>query len=215
MTRYVCYYRVSTQRQGQSGLGLEAQRASVLGFIGDGELIAEYTDIESGRRTDRPELAKALDHCRRTKSTLIIARLDRLARNVAFVAALMESDVEFVAVDMPTANRLTVHILAAVAEETARAISINTKAALAAAKARGVRLGNPNTTRALTAAHDVLKGNADDHARTVTPIIVEVRRAGITSLAGIAKALDARGIKTARGGRWTAQAVKNAMARTA
>src|SRR4051795_3734033 len=143
--KWVAYYRVSTQKQGASGLGLEAQREAVAGHLdgGNWQLAAEFTEIESGRKNDRPELAKALATCRRIGATLIIAKLDRLARNVAFVSNLMESGVEFVAVAFPTANRLTIHILAAVAEHEAAMTSTRTKAALAAAKARGTRFGNP------------------------------------------------------------------------
>src|SRR3954466_11391511 len=159
--KWVAYYRVSTAKQGASGLGLEAQREAVAGYLNGGnwQLAAEFTEVESGRKNDRPELAKALAMCRRIGATLIIAKLDRLARNVAFVSNLMESGVEFVAADFPQANRLTIHILAAVAEHEREMISARTKAALAAAKARGTwvskagrtvsRLGNPNGARAL------------------------------------------------------------------
>src|SRR5215207_6050100 len=140
--RFTAYLRVSTARQGQSGLGLEAQRQSVAEHVnGHGVLLAEYVEIESGRRSDRPQLSAALAHARATGATLIVAKLDRLARNVAFIAALMDAGVEFVACDMPMANRLTVHVLAAVAEHEAAMISARTKAALTAAKARGVKLG--------------------------------------------------------------------------
>src|SRR5215813_3990356 len=121
---YVAYYRVSTDRQGKSGLGLEAQQSAVLGFInGDAKLVETFTEVESGKRSDRPELTKAIEACRRHKAKLVIAKLDRLSRNLAFVATLMESGVEFVAVDNPTANKLTVHILAAVAEHEREKIS--------------------------------------------------------------------------------------------
>ena len=141
---FVAYYRVSTVRQGQSGLGLDAQRASVAAFVaGRGELVGEFVEVESGRKDDRPQLAAALDLCRRRRAVLVIAKLDRLARSVAFISNLMEGGAEFVACDMPEANRLTLHILAAVAEHEREMISTRTKAALAAAKARGVRLGNP------------------------------------------------------------------------
>ena len=133
---YVAYYRVSTERQGQSGLGLEAQRTAVDNYLNGGNwtLLDTFTEVESGRRNDRPELAKALDLCRRRKATLVIAKLDRLARNVAFIANLMEANVDLVAVDMPQANRLTLHIMAAMAEHEAQAVSQRTKAALQAAK---------------------------------------------------------------------------------
>src|SRR3954453_14212198 len=144
--KWVAYYRVSTQKQGASGLGLEGQREAVAGYLdgGNWQLAAEFTEVESGRRDDRPELAKALATCRRLGDHLIIATLDRVARNVPFVSNLMEASVEFVAVDFPTANRLTIHILAAVAEHEREMISTRTKAGLAAAKARGTKLGNPN-----------------------------------------------------------------------
>jgi DNA invertase Pin-like site-specific DNA recombinase len=142
--KFVAYYRVSTARQGRSGLGLAAQQAAVHEHLNGGKwrIVAEFTEVESGKRADnRPKLAEALAACRVHGATLIIAKLDRLARNVAFVSNLMEAGVDFEAVDFPAANRLTVHILAAVAEHEARMISERTKAALAAAKRRGVKLG--------------------------------------------------------------------------
>jgi DNA invertase Pin-like site-specific DNA recombinase len=143
--RFVAYYRVSTDKQGRSGLGLEAQREAVRSFLNGGNwsLADAVTEVESGKRNDRPELDRALGLCRLYGATLVVAKLDRLARNVAFISKLMESGVDFVAVDFPQANRLTVHILAAVAEHEAAMISQRTRAALAAAKARGVKLGNP------------------------------------------------------------------------
>ncbi len=153
MHDFVAYYRVSTDRQGQSGLGLNAQRAAVAGFVSARELVAEFTEVESGKRNDRPQLAMALNLCRRRRAMLVIAKLDRLARNGAFIANLMESGGEFTAVDMPSANKLTLHILAAVAEHEREMISARTKAALAAAKVRGVTLGRPDwETRHMHAA---------------------------------------------------------------
>ena len=145
MADFVAYYRVSTDRQGASGLGLEAQRQAVARHMASGDrLLAEFTVVESGRRdANCPQLHAALAQCRRRGATLLIARLDRLARNVAFIAGLMESGADFVAVDMPQANRLTIHILAAVAEHEREMISARTRAALAQARARGQRLGNP------------------------------------------------------------------------
>lgn len=138
MITFVAYYRVSTARQGQSGLGLDAQRTAISGFLQDhGELVAEFMEVGSGRKNDRPQLAAALDLCLRRRAVLVIAKLDRLARNVAFVARLMESGAEFVAVDNPHANKLMVHMLAAFAEHERDQISVRTVAALAAAKARG------------------------------------------------------------------------------
>jgi DNA invertase Pin-like site-specific DNA recombinase len=140
--KFVAYYRVSTAKQGRSGLGLEAQQEAVRSYLNGGawQLVAEVVEVESGKRNDRPKLAEALRLCRLHEATLIIAKLDRLARNVAFISNLMESGVEFTAVDFPQANRLTVHILAAVAEHEAAIISTRTKAALVAAKARGRNL---------------------------------------------------------------------------
>jgi DNA invertase Pin-like site-specific DNA recombinase len=145
MQKFVSYYRVSTSRQGRSGLGLEAQQAEVEAYVARevGELVAPpFIEVESGKCKSRPELSKAIAHARRHKAVLLVAKLDRLARNVAFLSSLMESRIDFRAVDNPHATRLTIHILAAVAEEEARATSVRTKAALAAAKARGVLLGS-------------------------------------------------------------------------
>ena len=149
--RFVAYYRVSTDRQGRSGLGLEAQQKAVTDYLNGGawELVGEFIEVESGKRADRPELVRAMEACRNHKARLVIAKLDRLSRNLAFVATLMESGVEFVAADMPFANKLTIHILAAVAEHEREAISERTKAALAAAKARGTRLGTPDPAGAV------------------------------------------------------------------
>ena len=144
--KFVAYYRVSTQKQGKSGLGLEAQRESVNSYLNGGKwsLVAEMVEIESGKKSsNRPKLAQALSLCRLHKAKLLVAKLDRLSGNVAFISALMESGVQFVAVDLPQANELTVHIMAAMAEYEAKAISARTKAALAAAKARGTVLGGP------------------------------------------------------------------------
>jgi DNA invertase Pin-like site-specific DNA recombinase len=212
--KFVAYYRVSTERQGQSGLGLEAQENAVLEYLNGGgwKLVDRFIEVESGKRNDRPELAKALAACRRLGATLVIAKLDRLARNVAFVANLMEAGVDFVACDFPQANRLTIHILAAVAEHEREMISQRTKAALAAAKARGVKLGNPNLTaearaKGTAAGHAARQRKAAARAADLQPIIVGIRATGATSLRAIAAELDARGIPAPRGGRWTATAV--------
>jgi DNA invertase Pin-like site-specific DNA recombinase len=229
--KFVSYLRVSTDKQGHSGLGIEAQRAAVTDYLNGGrwKLLQEYLEVESGKRSDRPQLQAALAHCRATGATLVVAKLDRLARNVAFISALMESGVEFVAVDMPMANRLTVHVLAAVAEHEREMISQRTKAALAAAKARGSwisksgrlvdRLGNPNGARALrgcgnVAATAALSASADAHAAQVRPVIEAVRGEGFSSLHAISDELNRRGILTARGGKWYATTVRNTLARS-
>ncbi len=215
--KFVAYYRVSTKRQGESGLGLEAQRKAVTDWLDGGrwKLVAEYTETESGKRNDRPELAKALAHCRKVKAKLVIAKLDRLARNVAFTSALMESGVEFVAVDMPHANKLTIHILAAVAEHEREMISERTRAALQAAKARGVVLGNPRLDKARVKSAPVLRKQADQFASNVAPLIREIQKNGVDSLRGIARALNARGIKTRRDREWTPVQVKAVLQRAA
>jgi DNA invertase Pin-like site-specific DNA recombinase len=221
--KFIAYHRVSTARQGRSGLGLEAQQEAIRTFLngGDWQLLAEVVEVESGTRSDRPKLAEALKLCRLHKATLVIAKLDRLARNVAFISSLMESGVEFVAVDFPQANRLTVHILAAVAEHEAKAISERTKAALAAAKARGVKLGNAKGVGAvMTEAHRVKaaaakKAKADERASLLSDILAEIQTAGATSLREIAAALNERGIPTARGGSWSAVQVQRVMQRMA
>jgi DNA invertase Pin-like site-specific DNA recombinase len=169
-SRFVAYYRVSTERQGRSGLGLEAQKAAVRDYLNGGnwKIVAEFVEGESGKRSDRPQLAAALAACTLRGAKLIIAKLDRLARNVAFVSNLMEAGVDFIAVDFPTANRLTVHILAAVAEHEAKMVSERTKAALAAAKARGRKLGGyrgvPLTPEARQAGCERRTAIADNRA---------------------------------------------------
>lgn len=215
MERFVAYYRVSTEQQGRSGLGLEAQRAAVLAFVGARELVAEHTDIESGKHAERPALKRALAEARRADATLVIAKLDRLARNVAFIANLMESGVRFVAVDMPQANPLTLHVMAAFAQHEREAISQRTKAALAAAKERGTRLGNPTPKPSLTRGKVTLKAKADAFADTMLPLIRKVQADGAASLRDIARALNERNIRTARGCEWTGASVRNVLVRIA
>lgn len=214
---FVAYYRVSTDKQGRSGLGLDAQRKAVADFVAvsAGLLAAEFTEIESGKRNDRPQLAQALAACRKHKAVLCIAKLDRLARNVAFIANLMESGVDFVACDMPNANKLTIHVMAAMAEYEREAISSRTKAALAAARARGVRLGGPDPEGAGAIGRESQRLRADQFAANVAPVIAEIRRAGADTLAKIAASLNARGIRTARGGQWFPTTVLNVLARVA
>ncbi len=216
--RFVSYLRVSTARQGTSGLGLEAQRAAVTGYLngGDWMLLQEVLEVESGKRNDRPALADALRLCRKHRATLVIAKLDRLARNVVFISNLMESGVEFVAVDMPQANRFVVHILAAVAEHEAEAISKRTKAALAAAKARGTRLGGQRVSAERfaeigSAARQVRTEKADTRAAELLPVIRNIQAEGAQSLRQIAAGLNERNIATVRGGEWSAVQVQRVM----
>jgi DNA invertase Pin-like site-specific DNA recombinase len=213
--KFIAYYRVSTDRQGRSGLGLDAQRKAVTGYLkgGSWELIGEFTEIESGKHSERPELAKALAKCRKQRARLVIAKLDRLSRNLAFIATLMESGVEFIAVDNPAANKLTVHILAAVAQHEREMISERTKAALAAAKARGKRLGTPDPRGAVRRMVKARQANADRFATNVLPMIRAVQAMGLTSHAAIAVELNARKVPTARGKEWTHVQVGAVLAR--
>lgn len=218
--RFVSYYRVSTQAQGASGLGLDAQREAVARHVraAGGIIVAEFQEIESGKKNDRPEIAAALAACRLRRACLVIAKLDRLARNVHFIANLMESGVDFVACDNPHATRLTIHILAAVAEHEREMISQRTIAALAAAKARGVRLGNPHLRpgdrRAAWGARKARTAAANAHAADCMPYIAAARRAGCRSLGELAQALTARGILTAAGGKeWRPSGVARVIVR--
>ncbi len=215
LQQYVAYYRVSTQEQGKSGLGLEAQRLAVASYLhsGSGTLIAEYTDIESGKVDDRPELARALAHTKKVKGTLVIAKLDRLSRKVSFVSSMMDAGVKFVAVDNPSANELTIHILAAVAQAERKAIGERTKAALAAAKLRGRVLGNPRLGDARPLALKAVNERAKSFAANLLPTILHLRAAGCHSLRSIADALNARGVATPRGSSWTPMAVSRVLSR--
>ena len=211
--KIVSYVRVSTKNQGSSGLGLEAQRTAVEAYAKQqrAKVLAEYREVETGKRKDRPELEKALAHCRRSKAVLVVAKLDRLARNVAFTSALMDSGVDFVCCDNPTANRLTIHILAAVAEHEAEAISERTRDALAAAKARGVKLGSDRpghwngrehlrlaaTKKAAKAAGEAHRKKADEAYSDLYPIVSTLRARGLT-LRQIADNLNAMGHTTRR-----------------
>lgn len=215
--KYVAYYRVSTVKQGKSGLGLEAQKEAVQRYLNGGRwrMVGEFTEVESGKRKDRPSLTEALALCRLHDATLVIAKLDRLARNVLFTATLMESGVKFTAVDFPDANNLTVHIIAAVAEHEAAMVSARTKAALAAAKARGKVLGCGNDriakqarrgarASAIRRAALAEKKNAD-----LRPVIARIRASGATSLRQIADKLNAEEIPTPRNGlKWHANSVR-------
>ena len=217
--RFISYLRVSTQRQGKSGLGLEAQREAVTSYLNGGtwSLVQEVVEVESGKRNDRPALANALSLCRIHGAKLLVAKLDRLARNVAFISALMEAGVEFEAVDLPQANRLTVHIMAAMAEHEAGAISVRTKAALAAAKARGTKLGGYRWDISTVASKGNLESvkarsaKAAKRAGDLLPMIEDLKANGAASLHKMAAGLNERGIKTARGGEWSAVQVQRVL----
>ena len=209
MTDYIAYYRVSTSAQGRSGLGLEAQQEAAKRFVGENDqIISTFVEVESGRNCSRPQLAAALAECRRRRATLLIAKLDRLSRNVRFIAELLESDVQITAVDMPNADRFTLHIMSAVAEQEARAISARTKAALAAARARGTRLGgsyrftDAQRARGAAAGNAVRAGAAKARAVGIMPVIEEARQAGAQTLQELADRLNAAGIPTAKGAAW-------------
>ena len=203
--RFVAYYRVSTDRQGQSGLGLEAQRAAVMSYLngGDWKLVAEFTEVESGKHSDRAQLRAAQAACKK-QGNAGHRQARPASRNVHFLSGLMEAGTKFVAVDNPNANKLTIHILAAVAEDERERISARTKAALAAAKARGKRLGNPRLAQVCADMNSARKEAANAFAASVLPTIREIQKSGVTSLRGIARALSAKGLRTTRGAEWTA-----------
>lgn len=220
--RLVAYERVSTARQGKSGLGLEAQRNTIETFANQkgATVLGRFTEVESGRKADRPELGKAIDLARLTGAMLVIAKLDRLSRNAAFLLTLRDSGVRFLAVDMPEANDLTVGIMALVAQQEREAISRRTKEALAVAKARGVKLGNPNGAAALrragkggVALRTAVAANADAFAGSLASVIAEIRGKGHCSLRAIAGELNVRGMMTRRGGKWQVSNVKGLLKR--
>lgn len=206
--KYAHYLRVSTAKQGIDGFGIDAQRVAIARYVP----AAEFLEVESGKRKDRPELLRALEFCKKDKAVLVVAKLDRLARNVAFVSMLMESGVEFVCADFPTANRLTIHVLSAVAEHEASMISSRTKAGLAAAKAKGVALGKTMDAGRRATATANRSTKADDDAAKVIDTINSLRAGGST-LQRIADQLNNMGVATPRGKRWTPMAVRNAQAR--
>ena len=222
MKKIVCYLRVSTARQGSSGLGLDAQLQAVKQYASSmsASITATFTEVETGKLNARPELAKALHLAKVTGATLVITKLDRLSRNAAFLITLQDAGVKFVAADLPQANNLTIGIMSLVAQQEAEAISKRTKEALQAAKRRGKVLGNPNGAAALlkaakgnTAALSVIKTKADLHAANLQPVIDSLKSEGIISLGGIAKAFNERGMLTPRGGIWHKTSVSNLLAR--
>lgn len=222
MYRVVAYYRVSTDGQGRSGLGLEAQRSAVrhLCDARDWSIIAEFTEIESGKRNSRPQLAAALNRAKVMGAKLVVAKLDRLSRDAEFTLKVRNSGVDFACADNPDVNRLTIGLLAVINEDERDRIAERTRVALAAAKARGVRLGNPNGAASLRragkgngAALKAVKANAAARAVDYAPIIRDIRAGGAVSLPAIAKELNERGIITARGGRWHPSSVRNLLSR--
>lgn len=216
---FVTYARVSTAKQGRSGLGLDAQRAAVAAYLNGGrwKVVGEFVEVESGKRADRPELAKAIAACRLYGAKLVVAKLDRLSRDPGFLRDLERSGIDFVAADMPDANRLTVGIMALVAEQEREAISSRTKVALAAAKARGTKLGGFRGYTLTGADHAAAKAGREARTQVqadrIGATVTEIRTAGITSANGIAKALNERGIPTAKGGQWQAIQVQRLLAR--
>lgn len=220
--KFVSYLRVSTDRQGRSGLGLEAQRQAVETYLngGDWELLQEFVEVESGKKDDRPKLSTALRLCEVTGATLVIAKLDRLSRDAHFLLGLQKGAVKFVAADIPEANNLTVGILALVAQQEREATSRRTREALAAAKRRGVKLGNPNGAAALRRARkgnkvavSVIKANAQVHAERLRPVIKNLQSDGVASVRGLSAALNERGILTPRGKSWHPTSVRRLLER--
>jgi DNA invertase Pin-like site-specific DNA recombinase len=213
--KVIAYLRVSTDKQGRTGLGIEAQRSAVEEYLANGaQLIEEVVEVESGRCSGRPQLTRALGLCRIHRALLVVAKLDRLARDAHFLLGLKEAGVEFICCDMPAANRLTVGIMAMVAEEEARLISARTRAALAAAKRRGVKLGRPNLTdraraRGTRVSINARRQRAHVRALDLLPLVQEIQSSMGGGPAVLARELNARGIVAARGGRWsTTQAAR-------
>lgn len=214
MAKYVAYIRVSTKRQGVDGLGADAQRHAVKTFLNGAPLLAEFAEAETGKIADRPQLTQAIALCRKHKARLVIAKLDRLARNAAFTLALRDSGVDFVACDMPHADKFTVGLMALLAEKERDMISQRTREALAAAKRRGIRLGNPKLDATRKRAAEGNKRRAREFADQLAKIVNEIRTKGkVTGLRAIADALNARGFKSLNGKQWTRHNVRRLLTR--
>lgn len=211
---YITYFRVSTPKQGVSGLGLAAQKTAVESYLSGhgGKVLATFTEIETGKNNERPELQKALKRCRQTKATLLVGKLDRLSRNAAFLLSLRDAGVRFVAADMPDANEAMIGFMAVMAQYERDAISARTKAALAAAKARGTRLGNPHlrpgTAENAAQARSALVSQATARAVDLKEVIEDAQKVGKTTLRQIAEHLNTLGIATPRGSQWTATGIQ-------
>ncbi len=224
MNGYIAYYRVSTDKQGKSGLGMDAQKKQVHDFIsnGNGRLTAEYVEVESGKNNDRPELAKAIRQSQLTGSKLVIAKLDRLSRSLHYITSLAESKVDFIVCDLPGCDQFTINLYGALAQRERELISSRTKSALQAAKARGKDLGSPQNltqdaaTKGRVLGVEARQKKADAFAEKVAPIINGHVNDGL-SLNMIARELNKANILTARGkaGSWTPTAVKNLLGRLA
>jgi DNA invertase Pin-like site-specific DNA recombinase len=210
--RYVTYIRVSTQKQGSSGLGLDAQKKAVNDYLAghNGQVVAEYREIESGKVNDRPQLQAALKRCRQSRSTLLVAKLDRLSRSASFLLGLRDAGVKFVCADLPDANELTIGVLASVAQHEREMISARTTVALAAAKARGVRFGNPRlpagTAGTAAVARQGLSEKATEFASDLRDVIDAARAEGLTTFQQFAERLNSLSCPTPRGCQWTAMA---------
>jgi DNA invertase Pin-like site-specific DNA recombinase len=217
MKHYIAYLRVSTDKQGEQGHGINAQRQAIANYLitCGGELLEEYVEVESGKKNDRPALQKAISRCKMSRATLIIAKLDRLSRNLAFIANLMDAGIDFIACDNPYANKLTIHILAAIAEHEREMISRRTREALAAAKAKGITLGG---YRGASLSDEIRRNaltarqiKAKEYSANVIPLIQQNLEAGY-SLNATAKILNQQKVVTVRGGRWTAKSVSRVLA---
>jgi DNA invertase Pin-like site-specific DNA recombinase len=211
--KFVSYYRVSTSKQGLAGNGIEAQKQAVARYLAsmDCELIGTFEEVESGANNKRPQLAAAMQLAKSKKAVLVIAKLDRLSRNAAFLLQLQDSGVDFIACDMPNADKLSVGILALLAQRERQLISERTKAGLAVAKQRGAALGNPHAAKAWTKAVHAIKERKMEFAKSALKSIREIQETGVATLAKIADCLNKRGEQTPRGGKWTPTAVKRVL----